>query len=314
MIAVTRKQLWLRLLLYPGHTLPTAAAPVLVAVGLAVHDGVFAPWPALLAFLASWFIHVAGVLTDNHTLLQRHPALPEHPELLDAVADRRLVLSTLRGAIWLCLLLAAAVGGYLVWIGGSLALAIGLIGVAASLSYHGGPCPYAPRGWADPIFFLMFGVVAVAATYYVQVVSLAPTPGPWLLRWHPLPATAFSVGLPVGALVTNVLIIDDLRDRHWDAQKGWRTGAVRWGAAWSRTEFSVLMAFAYVAPLPLVWDAGFRGWALLPWLSAPLALWANLKIRRLDGPTALLPWTSRIAALGLVYSGLSGLGLALAGG
>lgn len=92
------------------------------------------------------------------------------------------------------------------------------------------------------------------------------------------------------------------------------TGAVRWGAAWSRTEFSVLMAFAYVAPLPLVWDAGFRGWALLPWLSAPLALWANLKIRRLDGPTALLPWTPRIAALGLVYSGLSGLGLALAGG
>jgi len=49
----SRRDLWIHMLVYPGHTLPTALAPVLVAAGLAFHDGVFAAgrrcspcWPA----------------------------------------------------------------------------------------------------------------------------------------------------------------------------------------------------------------------------------------------------------------------------
>ena len=34
---------------------------MLEAVGLALHDGVFAPLPALLTFLGNWLIHVTGV-------------------------------------------------------------------------------------------------------------------------------------------------------------------------------------------------------------------------------------------------------------
>ena len=60
------RELWVRLLLYPTHTLPTAAAPVLVGVGLAARDGVFAVLPALAAFAGSWMIHVGGVFLDNH--------------------------------------------------------------------------------------------------------------------------------------------------------------------------------------------------------------------------------------------------------
>ncbi|MBI4446052.1 MAG: hypothetical protein HY645_09080 [Acidobacteria bacterium] len=40
-VSEIRRKLWLSMLLYPGHTLPTAAAPVLVACGLAVREGVF---------------------------------------------------------------------------------------------------------------------------------------------------------------------------------------------------------------------------------------------------------------------------------
>ncbi len=49
---LSRRELWVRLLLYPTHTLPTAAAPVLVGIGLAIHDHVFAPLPALVGFFA----------------------------------------------------------------------------------------------------------------------------------------------------------------------------------------------------------------------------------------------------------------------
>jgi 1,4-dihydroxy-2-naphthoate polyprenyltransferase len=91
-----RHEVWGRLLLYPGHTLPTAAAPVAVGVGLAIHDQVFAFLPALLAFIASWLIHVGGVFADNHELLQKHPGLPEHPELLQALVTGTLTLNELK--------------------------------------------------------------------------------------------------------------------------------------------------------------------------------------------------------------------------
>ncbi|CAG0949560.1 1,4-dihydroxy-2-naphthoate octaprenyltransferase [Burkholderiales bacterium] len=308
---MTRRELWIKLLLYPGHTLPTAAAPVLVAIGLAIHDGVFAPLPAALAFVGSWLVHVAGVFTDNHELVRRHPELPEHPELLDAVADRSLALSTLGVATRLCLVLAALCGAWLVWIGGAVALAIGAIGVASALAYAGGPWPYAPRGLADPIFFLMFGVVAVAATWYVQAVSLAPSPGPWLTRWTDVPLSAYVVGLPAGALVTAVLVIDDIRDRGWDARKGWRTGAVRWGLAWSRGEFVALMLFAYLAPFALWLGLGFTAWVLLPLATAPLAVQASRAVLSLDDTRSLLRWTPRTARLGLIHSALLAVGLAV---
>src|SRR5512138_1014559 len=99
----TARIIWIDLLLYPTHSLPTAAAPVLVGLGLAWRDGVLAPLPALVAFLGSWFVHVAGVFADNHELLRRHPGLQEHPELDAAIADGSLTLGQIKAAIagWL---------------------------------------------------------------------------------------------------------------------------------------------------------------------------------------------------------------------
>src|SRR5579864_2273457 len=42
----SRRDLWLHWMIYPGHSLPTAAAPVLVAMALAARDHVFAALPA----------------------------------------------------------------------------------------------------------------------------------------------------------------------------------------------------------------------------------------------------------------------------
>jgi 1,4-dihydroxy-2-naphthoate polyprenyltransferase len=311
MASMTRRQLWMQLLLYPGHTLPTAAAPVLVGMGLAWRDGVFAPLPVAAFMLSSWFIHVAGVLMDNHELLRRHPTLPEHPELIAALADRRLALSTLRWAIALCLLLALASGAYLLVIGGAAAVLIGAIGLASSLGYHGGPWPYVKRGWADPIFIAMFGVVAPAALYYVQAITAAPAM-PWLERWTSLPWSAWLAGLPVGALVTNVMVIDDMRDRDWDAQKGWRTGAVRWGLGWCRFEFTALMLLAYLAPLAMLL-LGLGAWTALPLATLPLALPVLRTVRRESDARVLQPWTPRMARVALIYAALLALGLVLSG-
>jgi 1,4-dihydroxy-2-naphthoate octaprenyltransferase len=295
--SLSRRQLWVGFLLYPGHTLPTAAAPVLVGAGLAIHDGVLAPLPLLVAFLGSWLIHLGGVFADQHELVRRHPQLPEHPELLQALADGTLELAWLRKSILLCFGLAALTAPYLVYLGGTPALLIGIAGVASSLSYAAGPLRYAPRGLADPIFFAMFGVVAVTGAYYIQALAF--------------PASAFVVGVPVGALVTNVLIIDDIRDREFDAAKGWRTGAVRFGIGWSRGEYLALSALAYLAPFGFWLVPGFSAWVLLPLLSLPWAARIARTVCTSEQRTALHPMTPRASLLSLAYALLLATGLAV---
>lgn len=307
---VSARSIWIDLLLYPTHSLPTAAAPVVVGLGIACHDGVSAPWPALVGFLGSWVIHVAGVFTDNHELLRKHPAIEEHPELTQAVADGTLKLATLRWAIAGCLALALLTAPYLVHVGGGPVLALGALGVAVSLSYNGGPWAYVRRGLADPVFLLMFGVVGVAGTYYIQLVAsggAAPSFG----TFASLPPLVFVVGLPAGAIVTSVMLVDDVRDREFDEAKGWRTLTVRYGRGFTRSEITLLVAFAYLAPVVFWLAMGFDAWVLLPLASAPLALRTVHAVRTRQRRADQIPLTPRMARIALVHSALLAAGVAL---
>ena len=223
--AWTRREVWTRKLLYPGHTFPTAIAPVAVAIGLALHDRVFAAVPVLLAFLAGWLIQFGGVVTDNYTNLMRSPNDREHPELVEAIKSGLLSLGDLRATIIGSFGLAAVIGFALFIMAGWPVIAIGLASIMASWAYSAGPFPFGRHGLADPLFFLFFGTVSVLGAYYVQAtVVLGPE------HWRAaLPLTAVAVSLPIGALITNILIIDDIRDYEFDTVKGknHRGGALR---------------------------------------------------------------------------------------
>ena len=308
---LSAREIWIRLLLYPTHTFPTAAAPVLVGIGLALHDGVFAPVPVLVAFWASWLIHVAGVFIDNHELLRRHPDVSEHPELLQALQSGTLTFAGLRGAVVACFALAALTVPYLVGIGGWPALVIGIVGAASSYCYAGGPQPYVKYGLAELIFFAMFGIVAVAGTYYIQWAAVRGLASPGMDALLQLPTHVYFIGLPVGALVTNVMIIDDLRDHRFDAVKGWRTCAVRFGLIGGRTEYLALTVFAYLL-LPLFWlGLGFSAWVLLPILTLPFAYKIAYAVCTRDEAPDLLMMTPKAAYLSAVYALLLAAGLAL---
>ncbi|MDT8321380.1 MAG: prenyltransferase [Xanthomonadales bacterium] len=305
----TFRDIWIRLLLYPTHSLPTALAPVLVGVGLALRNEVFAPVPALVGFLGSWLIHVAGVFADNHELLRKHPGLGEHPELERAVRQGTLRLSTLKLAIGGCLVLAVAAAPYLYRIGGAPVLAFGALGIALSLSYNAGPWAYVRRGLADPIFLLMFGVVGVVGSYYIQAAAASGSSG-FRELFMSMPLAAYVLGLPVGAIVTTVMLIDDIRDCHFDEKKGWKTTAVRLGANFNRAEIAVLVALAYAAPLVFWVALDFDAWILLPLVSAPFA-WLNVRgVQRTASRAELLPMTPRMAMLALTYAALLAVGVA----
>ncbi len=310
--APTRRKIWIDLLLYPGHSLPTAAAPVVLAVGLAVHNHVFRPLPVFLGFVASWLIHVGGLFTDNYLLITKYPKLREHPEFFVAIEHGILTLARLKWAIVACFVLSVLPGPYLVLVAGAPVILLGIVGMAASLGYSVGRYAMTRLGIADPLFFVMFGIVAVAGSYYVQAAPAFPSSTSWLIVPQALPSAAFLIGLPLGAIITNIMLIDDLRDRDFDRLKGWRTGPVLFGPNWTRAEFTALMVFAYLIPLWFWLGLGFSAWVLLTWATLPEAIAITIVIWTQDTFAALFPMTPRTARLSLDYAVLLAIGVAVA--
>ena len=307
------RRIWVDLLLYPSHTFPTAAAPIFVAVGLAVHERVASPLVAILAFIASWAIHVGGVFVDNYVLITRHRQVPEHPELLAALDDGSLTLRGLRlaiaGSFALALLVAAPLASAIGW---PMVVVFGAIGAVASIGYAGGPLPYAQLGIADPVFFAMFGFVAVPAAYLAQATAGdAGSVAGLLDSVRALPASVYLAGIPVAALVTNVLLIDEIRDADYDRAKGWRSGAVRWGRGFTRAELCALTVLAYAVPFWLWLRSGYTAAVLLPLLTLPMAVTVARGVWKARRFEELFPMTPRASRLAMIYGMLAGLGLSI---
>jgi 1,4-dihydroxy-2-naphthoate polyprenyltransferase len=303
----SRRDVWTRKLIYPGHTFPTAVAPVMVAVGLAYHDRVFAALPALLALLAGWLIQFAGVVTDNYENLVRQPDDHEHPELVQAVRSGLLTLAGLRLTILTAYALAVLAGLALVFMAGTPVIIVGLASIAASWAYSAGPWPFGRYGLADPLFFLFFGVVSVVGTYDVQA-AVVLGPRAWM---HAVPLAAVAVSLPIGALITGILVIDDIRDRDFDVVKGKHTIAVRFGRTWSRYEFLTLLSLSYAAPWWFWLGLGNGIWVLLPLLTIPAAAAIARAVWTRDQFRDLVPMTPRLAMLTVGYALLLAIGLAV---
>jgi 1,4-dihydroxy-2-naphthoate octaprenyltransferase len=77
--------------------------------------------------------------------------------------------------------------------------------------------------------------------------------------------------IPVGALATAILVVNNLRDIDTDRVARKRTLAVLLGRRGARAEFAALLGAAFVVPLAL-WAQGLRSaWILLPFGLAMLA-------------------------------------------
>ena len=64
-----------------------------------------------------------------------------------------------------------------------------------------------------------------------------------------VPCLAVWAAVPVGALATAILVVNNLRDRATDARAGKRTLAVRFGRAGAIVEYALLLAAAYAVPV-----------------------------------------------------------------
>ncbi len=236
------------------RTLPAAVAPVLVGTGVAVALDGFRPLPALLALLVALALQVGVNYANDFSDGRRGTDA-------DRVGPMRLVGS---GAASERAVLVAAVASFAVAGVAGLAMAalsswwlvaVGAVSILAAWTYTGGPIPYGYRALGEVFVFVFFGLVATVGTTFGQTRTVE--------------GLAFAAAVPVGLLITAILVVNNLRDVHGDAAVGKRTLAVLLGEQATRWFFAGLVVAAF-AVVVLVGVA--RPWALLGLLAVPVAV------------------------------------------
>ena len=293
------------------QTLPAAAAPVLVGTGLAVYRDVFAPLPALAALVGALLIQVGTNFANDYYDAQSGVDSDEREGFTRVTQSGLIGPTEIRRAMVGTFALAIVLGTYLVFVGGLPIVVVGLSSVAAGVLYAGGPYPFGSYGLGDLFVFVFFGLVAVTGTYYVQAASFAQSFPLWLPPGT-LPLAAVVASLPAAGLSTNILVVNNLRDRETDMAAGKRSLAVIVGYRWSRVEFLCMTGMAYTIPL-VFWLTGYGALVLAPLLTLPYAARiAATVLTRTDGD-ALNPALEQVGKLLAAHSLLFALGLAVPG-
>ena len=305
---ITRPRAWL--MAARPQTLPAAAAPVVVGVGLAVGEGVFQPLPALAALIGAALIQIGTNFANDYYDAVNSADTDDREGFTRVTAGGLIEPPSVKRAMWLTFAAAILLGTYLVWVGGVPILVIGLLSVASGVAYTGGPYPLGYHGLGDLFVFVFFGLVAVTGTYYVQAAAIVdPAFGTLVPGSELVPLAAVVASLPVAALSTNILVVNNVRDREEDATTGKRTLAVRFGYGFARGEFLLFTGAAYVVPVVFALDG--QPTTLLPLLTLPYAASVARTVVTETSGDLLNPALESTGKLLAAHAALFAVGLAL---
>ena len=292
------------------QTLMVSVAPVLLGGALASEVVTLDMSVLAAAMLGAICIQIGTNLFNDYADFGKGADREDRLGPPRACANGWLEPRRVLAAVWLCFAVATAAAGlpqeqaqgpaaglYLTWVAGWPVVIIGVASLICGIAYTGGPWPLAYVGIADLFVFVFFGLVAVGGTYFVLAGGLS--------------LQALFGGAALGCLATAVLAVNNLRDRDGDARAGKRTLAVRYGDAFARGQYVVLIA---LAALFVVFVALFVPGAGIGWL-APLALtpWLVQLVRdayRLNG-RELNSLLKKTAVTELSFAFLLGAGIVL---
>jgi 1,4-dihydroxy-2-naphthoate octaprenyltransferase len=254
--------------------------------------------PALAALVGALLLQVGANLANDVFDYEKGADTAERLGPTRTVQSGLLSARAVRRAMVLVFALALLVGVYLTSVAGVSIVVIGLCSIAAAVAYTGGPYPLGYHGLGDVFVMLFFGFVAVCGTAFVQLGAV--------------PSLAYWASVPVGALATAILVVNNVRDRKTDAQAGKRTLAVRLGKAGGIAEYVSLIGAAYLVPVVLLLTRQASLWVLLPGVTLVPAVALVRQLTRNEGRD-LNPTLVNTAKLLLGFGLLFTLGLALGG-
>jgi len=277
-------------------TLSAAAAPVLVGTACASARGEIKWGPALAALMGALLLQIGANFANDVFDFEKGADTAERLGPTRAVQAGLLSARSMRRGMLLVFGLALGIGVYLTSVSGPVILLIGCASIVSAIAYTGGPYPLGYHGLGDVFVFVFFGLVAVCGTALVEIGHV--------------PGLALVCAIPVGALATAILVVNNLRDRVTDLSAGKRTLAVRYGRRFALNQYRSLLAVSYLTPVGLAVAGSTGPEILLALVSLPLALKTERAVSATEG-RALNPLLAATAKLLAVFGTLLALGLSL---
>jgi len=268
-------------------TLPAAIASSLLGLSFALNKGKINIFAAISAVLISILLQIGSNLANDLFDFQRGVDTSERIGPTRVTQAGLLSLYEMKIGLVVVFSLASILGFYLAIIAGWIVIIIGISAILAALLYSGGPFPYGYHFLGEVFVFIYFGVVAVCGTYYV-------------LTGEVTRQVLFS-SFCMGFLISNILIINNLRDIKTDKLSGKQTMAVYLGKKRSRIEYVIFLIITYIFTLIIVLIDPEMNFILLTWLTIPLSIILSIKLFRSDG-TALNSLLSQTAQLAFIFS------------
>ena len=244
-------------------TLAAAVVPVAVGAACAFALGGFRWAPTLAALFGAIWIQIGTNFANDVFDFEKGADTIERLGPTRAVQAGLLSPAAMRRGMWAAFAVALACGVAMAWFSAWPILVVGVVSILAGIAYTGGPYPLGYNGLGDIFVMLFFGFVAVVGTAWVNLLEM--------------PALAFWAAIPVGALSTNILAVNNLRDREGDAAVGKRTLVARFGRRFGEVEYALMLLLAYAVPVVLfvadekLLGANLGGQVLAPLLTLPLA-------------------------------------------
>ncbi len=247
------------------RTLPLSFALIIMGSALAWQNGIFCLPIFILALTTTLFLQITSNLANDYGDAASGVDFAGRVGPARGVQSGSITMAALKRAIVLCAVLAFASGIGLLCMayprlnmGGFIfMLIVGILAIAAAITYTVGRYPYGYHGFGDLGVFLFFGIVGVAGSYTLY--AGAPS---WASL---LPASA------IGFLSIGVLNMNNIRDIHADAAAGKRTLIVRMGMRRAKIYHAIVMLMAVVCLATYVWLFG-TPWQWLFAISIPLII------------------------------------------
>ena len=239
------------------HTLSAGVVPILVGSALAFARHQFS-WPLFWLTLAGgMLVQIGANLVDEAADHQGPGSEHKFPAPHKVIARGLLTPRQVGRGAWAAFGLATLIGGWLVVHTGWPLLVLCLASLAVAYAYSAGPLPLGDYALGEPLVFVFMGPVMVGGTLYVQAGGVD---GP-----------ALTASLPVGALVTAILMANNLRDVEEDQRNHRRTLATLLGPSALKAGYAAMVVLAYGVVWGLAGEFGYFG-IFLPWLALPLGL------------------------------------------
>ena len=272
-------------------TLLAGVIPVLVGSALAISQGKFFLIYSIVALACSVLIQIGTNFTNDLYDFLKGADNEKRKGPTRVLVSGLISVKEMKIGITLVFGLSFLLGLNLVYSTNILILWVGVISILAGIIYTAGPFPLAYNGLGDLFVFIFFGIVGTMGTFYLHTQEIS--------------LLAFVVSIPVGALTTNILIVNNYRDIEEDRAANKKTLAVLLGKIFTRWQFVVLLLLCYAVSVFLFISFNFSLWIFLPYTTFPITFVLIKMLYTFKGEelNKTLELTAKFAGLyGLLFS------------